>query len=120
LTTSRDTTKLAFLTLAVLNVGIMNLAVLKLVILVSGVLAQAKLGFLDFITGGFDTGRFGGLPFSFVKIEFIFCKNFCHKLYYSIKISIFVLQIHLTVDNKVVYQKLFQSTKYFFTRRKTC
>jgi hypothetical protein len=29
--------------------------------LVSGVLALAKLGFLDFITGGFDTGRFGGL-----------------------------------------------------------
>jgi hypothetical protein len=27
------------------------------------VLALAKLGFLDFITGGFDTGRFGGLPF---------------------------------------------------------
>jgi hypothetical protein len=38
------------------------LAVLKLAILVSGVLALAKLGFLDFITGGFDTGRFGGLP----------------------------------------------------------
>jgi hypothetical protein len=51
LTTSRDTKKLAFLTLAVL----------KLAILVSGVLALAKLGFLDFITGGFDTGRFGGL-----------------------------------------------------------
>jgi hypothetical protein len=39
------------------------LAVLKLAILVSGVLLLAKLGFLDFITGGFDTGRFGGLPF---------------------------------------------------------
>jgi hypothetical protein len=39
------------------------LAVLKLaILLVSGVLALAKLGFLDFITGGFDTGRFGGLP----------------------------------------------------------
>jgi hypothetical protein len=38
------------------------LAVLKLAVLVSGVLALAKLGFLDFITGGFDTGRFGGLP----------------------------------------------------------
>jgi hypothetical protein len=38
------------------------LAVLKLAILVSGVLALAKLGFLDFITGGLDTGRFGGLP----------------------------------------------------------
>jgi hypothetical protein len=38
------------------------LAVLKLAILVSGVLALAKLVFLDFITGGFDTGRFGGLP----------------------------------------------------------
>jgi hypothetical protein len=62
LTTSRDTTKLAFLTLAVLNVGIMNFGCLKLAILVSGVLALAKLGFLDFITGGFDTGRFGGLP----------------------------------------------------------
>jgi hypothetical protein len=37
------------------------LAVLKLAVLVSGVLALAKLGFLDFITGGFDTGRFGGL-----------------------------------------------------------
>jgi hypothetical protein len=45
--TSRDTTKLAFL---------------KLAVLVSGVLALAKLGFLDFITGGFDPGRFGGLP----------------------------------------------------------
>jgi hypothetical protein len=38
------------------------LAVLKLAILVSGVLALAKLGFLDFVTGGFDTGRFGGFP----------------------------------------------------------
>jgi hypothetical protein len=38
------------------------LAVLKLAVLISGVLALAKLGFLDFITGGFDTGRFGGLP----------------------------------------------------------
>jgi hypothetical protein len=46
------------------------LAVLKLAILVSGVLALAKLGFLDFITGGFDTGRFGG--------QFIFAlKNKC-------------------------------------------
>jgi hypothetical protein len=48
--TSRDSTKLAFLTLA---------------LLVSGVLALAKLGFLDFITDGFDsfdTGRFGGRP----------------------------------------------------------
>jgi hypothetical protein len=35
---------------------------LTLAVLVSGVLALAKLGFLDFITGGFDTGRFGGLP----------------------------------------------------------
>jgi hypothetical protein len=111
---------LAFLTLAVLNVGIMNFGCFETAILVSGVLALAKLGFLDFITGGFYTGRFGGLPFSFVKIKFIFCKKFCHKLYYSIKISIFVFQIHLTVDNKVVYQKLFQSTKNFFTRRKTC
>jgi hypothetical protein len=41
------------------------LAVLKLAILVSGVLALAKLGFLDFIAGGFDTGRFGGLPMTF-------------------------------------------------------
>jgi hypothetical protein len=40
---------------------------LKLAILVSGVLALAKLGFLDFITGGFDTGRFGGLPNSLEK-----------------------------------------------------
>jgi hypothetical protein len=39
------------------------LAVLKLAVLVSGVLALAKLGFLDVITGGFDTRRFGGLPF---------------------------------------------------------
>jgi hypothetical protein len=38
------------------------LAVLKLAVMVSGVLALAKLGFLDFITGGFDTGRLGGLP----------------------------------------------------------
>jgi hypothetical protein len=52
--TSRDTTKLAFLTLAVL---------------VSGVLALPKLGFLDFITGGFDTGRFGGLPNVKAKIS---------------------------------------------------
>jgi hypothetical protein len=50
--TTSDTTKLAFLTLAVLN----------LAILVSGVLELDKLGFLDFITGGFETGRFGGLP----------------------------------------------------------
>jgi hypothetical protein len=35
---------------------------MKLAVLVSGVLALPKLGFLDFITGGFDTGRFGGLP----------------------------------------------------------
>jgi hypothetical protein len=34
-----------------------------LAVLVSGVLALAKFGFLDFITGGFDTGRFGGLTF---------------------------------------------------------
>jgi hypothetical protein len=47
------------------------LAVLKLAVLVSarvsGVLALAKLGFLDFITGSFDTGRFGGLPFQFLE-----------------------------------------------------
>jgi hypothetical protein len=46
------------------------------------VLALAKLGFLNFITGGFDTGRFGGLPtnniqasLSFIlisKVPFIF------------------------------------------------
>jgi hypothetical protein len=52
------------------------LAVLKLAILVLGVLALAKLGFLDFITGGraggFDTGRFGGLPKLFVTIKAIF------------------------------------------------
>jgi hypothetical protein len=41
------------------------LAVLKLAVLVLGVLALAKLGFLDFITGGFDTGRFVGLPIDF-------------------------------------------------------
>jgi hypothetical protein len=46
------------------------LAVLKLAILVSGVLALAKLGFLDFITGGFDTGRFGGLPLLGVQVLF--------------------------------------------------
>jgi hypothetical protein len=33
-----------------------------LAVLVSGVLPLAKLGFLDFITGGVDIGRFGGLP----------------------------------------------------------
>jgi hypothetical protein len=58
------------------------LDVLKLAILVSGVLALAKLGFLDFITGGFDTGRFGGLPFvacmfyslkSFAEIRLLYC-----------------------------------------------
>jgi hypothetical protein len=43
------------------------LAVLKLAVLVSGVLTLAKLGFLDFITGGFDTGRFGGLPSHFIE-----------------------------------------------------
>jgi hypothetical protein len=43
------------------------LAVLKLAVLVSGVLALTKLGFLDFITGGFDSGRFGGLPFYSIK-----------------------------------------------------
>jgi hypothetical protein len=32
------------------------LAVLKLAVSVSGVLALAKLGFLNFITGRFDTG----------------------------------------------------------------
>jgi hypothetical protein len=39
------------------------LAVLKLAVLVSGVLALAKLGFLDFITGGF-----GGLQVYIEKI----------------------------------------------------
>jgi hypothetical protein len=42
------------------------LAVLTNAVLVLGVLALAKLGFLDYNTGGFDlgfdTGRFGGLP----------------------------------------------------------
>jgi hypothetical protein len=38
------------------------LAVLKLVVLVSGVLALAKLGFLDFITEHFDAGCFGVRP----------------------------------------------------------
>jgi hypothetical protein len=47
------------------------LAVLKLAILVSGVLALAKLGFLDFITGGFDTGRFGGLPMQHLTTDMI-------------------------------------------------
>jgi hypothetical protein len=80
------------------------LAVLKLAILVLGVLALAKLGFLDFITGGFDTGRFGGLP-NFSQITkkkkpkkkilslfflrlFIFCVYFCYipsKCEYDIK-----------------------------------
>jgi hypothetical protein len=46
------------------------LAVLKLAVLVSGVLALAKLGFLDFITGGFDTCRFGGLPYTFTGKNF--------------------------------------------------
>jgi hypothetical protein len=44
---------------------------LKLAVLVSVVLALAKLGFLDFITGGFDTGRFGGLPILQALIEYI-------------------------------------------------
>jgi hypothetical protein len=48
------------------------LAVLKLAVLVLGVLALAKLGFLDFITGGFDTGRFGGLPFVSEEKEVFF------------------------------------------------
>jgi hypothetical protein len=42
---------------------------LKLAVLVSGVLVLAKLGFLDFITGGFDTGRFGGLPINLQVIS---------------------------------------------------
>jgi hypothetical protein len=33
-----------------------------LAVLVSGVLSLAKLGFLNFITGRFDTGCFGVLP----------------------------------------------------------
>jgi hypothetical protein len=48
------------------------LAVLKLA--VSGVLALAKLGFLDFIAGGFDTGRFVGLP--------LFCETISSKSFY--------------------------------------
>jgi hypothetical protein len=48
------------------------LTVLKLAFLVSGVLALVKLGFLDFITGGFDTGRFGGLPEIYIKSKFFF------------------------------------------------
>jgi hypothetical protein len=47
------------------------LAVLKLAVLVSGVLALAKLGFLDFITGGFDTGRFEGLPLKTIDFKAI-------------------------------------------------
>jgi hypothetical protein len=46
------------------------LAVLKLAVLVSGVLALAKFGFLDFITGGFDTGRFGGLSYGISQRPF--------------------------------------------------
>jgi hypothetical protein len=38
------------------------LAVLKLAVLVAGVLALAKLGFLNFIIGRFDTGCFGVRP----------------------------------------------------------
>jgi hypothetical protein len=38
------------------------LAALKLTVLVLGVLALAKLGFLNFITGRFDTGCFGVRP----------------------------------------------------------
>jgi hypothetical protein len=61
------------------------LAVLKLAILVLGVLALAKLGFLDFITGGFDTGRFGGLPypvgfFLWSKFYHIFVERFGHQI----------------------------------------
>jgi hypothetical protein len=41
------------------------LAVLKLAVLVSGMLALAKLGFLNFITGRFDTGCFGVRPIFF-------------------------------------------------------
>jgi hypothetical protein len=39
------------------------LAVSKLAVLDSGVLALAKLGFLNFISGRFDTGCFGVRPF---------------------------------------------------------
>jgi hypothetical protein len=49
---------------------------LKLAVLVSGVLALAKLGFLDFITGGFDTGRFGGLPILDAGRIFVFLHLF--------------------------------------------
>jgi hypothetical protein len=45
------------------------LAILKLAVLVSGVLALAKLGFSDFITGGFDTGRFEGLPLKTIDFK---------------------------------------------------
>jgi hypothetical protein len=38
------------------------LAILKLAVLISGVLALAKLSFLNFITGRFDTGCFGVRP----------------------------------------------------------
>jgi hypothetical protein len=62
LTTSRDTTKLAFLTLAVLNVGIMNFGCFETGYFGFGCAGAGQIGFLDFITGGFDTGRFGGLP----------------------------------------------------------
>jgi hypothetical protein len=50
---------------------------LKLAFLVSGVLALAKLGFLDFITGGFDTGRFGGVPLKLFEIQQKFISNPC-------------------------------------------
>jgi hypothetical protein len=62
LTTSRDTTKLAFLTLAVLNVGIMIFGCFETGYFGFGCAGAGQIGFLDFITCGFDTGRFGGLP----------------------------------------------------------
>jgi hypothetical protein len=46
------------------------LALLKLAGLVLGVLALAKLSFLDFITGGFDTGGLEGSHSSQKKKKF--------------------------------------------------
>jgi hypothetical protein len=58
------------------------LAVLKLAVSVSGVLALAKLGFLNFITGRFDTGCFGVHP------------NFCYEK--NVKNGIFAFKVNMS------------------------
>jgi hypothetical protein len=89
------------------------LAVLKLAILVSGVLALAKLGFLDFITGSFDTGRFGDLDF-FTSSSNNLLKNIINC------VSLFQITLyeevwwHMSMCNKLNQSKF---EGYFFPNR---